>query len=250
MTLEAGDHQQAHQGRGEAAVVQAHGTVEFRHRGDHAVVHHGRNHAIAPAVAVGDGAQAVGVAQAHDDGLGIEVLVEGAAGVGSQQAEDPGSHRIAQHDGPDVAGMGAGVAGSQHAENDTEGNTVELRTDQAIVEQDEQAVDAHIHQHGGIVIGIREIDHMIRVPQQVPVLLRGAAHQPSHHNKGGEQDDAEQLGDQSGSHGQTGDRIGHCHAHGPVQDALHQEGRHANRQRGGIQVEALVDDGRIAQAGG
>ena len=73
VALQGGEHQQAHQRCREAAVVQAHAAVELGHGGDHAVVEHGGEEAVAPAVLVGDGAQTVGIAQTHHNGLGMKL---------------------------------------------------------------------------------------------------------------------------------------------------------------------------------
>ena len=131
MALQTGNHQQAYQRSGETAVVQAHAAVKHRHGGHHAEVHHGRQHTVEPAVFVGDGAEAVGIAQTHHNGLGMEVLGEGGTEDGGEELENMGSHRIAQHDGPDIGRMGTGIAGGEHTEDDAEGDTVEGRSDDA-----------------------------------------------------------------------------------------------------------------------
>ena len=67
--LQLGKQEDAHQRRSKAAVVQAEAAVEIRHRGHQQEVQEGRNDALLPAVFVGNGAQAVGIAQAHNNGL-------------------------------------------------------------------------------------------------------------------------------------------------------------------------------------
>ena len=74
MPFQSGNHQQAHQCSGEAAIVQAHTAVEFRYSGHHAEVHHRCTHTIEPAVFVSNGAEAVGITQSHHNRLGIEML--------------------------------------------------------------------------------------------------------------------------------------------------------------------------------
>ena len=59
---------------------------------------------------------------------------------------------IAHHNGPDIAGMAAGAAAGQHAEDAAEGHGVEGRADQVIIQHDEQAVDADVHQERGIAV--------------------------------------------------------------------------------------------------
>ena len=77
-----------------------------------------------------------------------------------------------------------------------------------------------------------------------------AAHQQRSQDAGAEQENAEGVADHGGDHTQVGHRLGHFHTHGLVQEALEQEGGHAHRQGGGIQVEALMYDGGIVQASG
>ena len=165
----------ADQRGGEAAVVQAVAAVEVGHGGHQQVVHHSGDEAVAPAVLVGDGAQAVGVAQTHHDGLGVDC----AGKIAAKQAGDPAKykagHHIAQHDGPNIAGMGAGIAGTQHAEDNAEGNAVEGGADQIIVAQDEQAVNAQVHQVHSVAVAAGEIGHQIGILQQLPVILGLAA---------------------------------------------------------------------------
>ena len=74
MPLQTGNHQQANQTGSETAIVQTHATVKYRQSGHHAEVHHGSDHTVEPAVFVRNRAEAVGIAQSHDNGLGIEEL--------------------------------------------------------------------------------------------------------------------------------------------------------------------------------
>ena len=69
----------AHQSCGKAAVIKAHSAVKLWNGGDDAVVEHSSRHAVDPTVSVGNGAQAVCIAQTDDNGLVIQKLSELAA---------------------------------------------------------------------------------------------------------------------------------------------------------------------------
>ena len=75
----------AHEDGGEAAVVQAEATVQTGHQGDQAVVDHSGHKAVCPAVLIAAGAEAVGVAQTDDDGLGIDSQGEVSARAADSQ---------------------------------------------------------------------------------------------------------------------------------------------------------------------
>ena len=122
--LQLGHQDDADQRCGEAAVIQAVAAVQRGHGGNQQIVHNGSNKAIAPAVLIRNGAQAVGIAQTHTDRLGVDGTGEGAAGELAQPAENEAGCHVTGHNGPHIAGVGTGIAGSQHAEDDTEGNAV------------------------------------------------------------------------------------------------------------------------------
>ena len=131
--LQTGDHQQTYQCSGEAAVIQAHTAMEHRNCGDHTEVHYGSAHAVEPAVFVSDGAEAVGIAQANHNGLGMEILGEFGTKEGRKKLENVGGDGVTQHNGPDIERMGSGIACGQHAEDDTEGNAVKGGADDIVV---------------------------------------------------------------------------------------------------------------------
>ena len=116
-------------------------------------MHDSGQETVAPAVLVGNGAEAVGIAQADTDGLGIDGEGEGASHQRGDKAAHRGGYHIAQHDRPDIAGVGAGVAGGEHTEDDAEGNAVEGSTNQVVVAQNEQTEHTHVHQEHGISVG-------------------------------------------------------------------------------------------------
>ena len=95
-------------------------------------MHGRRQEAVAPAILVGNGAQAVGIAQAHTDGLSVDGEGEIAAQQRGDQAAHGRRHQITRHNGPYVAGMGTGITGGQHAEDDAEGDAVDGGTDEVI----------------------------------------------------------------------------------------------------------------------
>ena len=72
--------------------------------------------------------------------------------------------------------MGTGVTGSQHTEDQAEGDTVKGAADDVVVSQDEQAKDTYIHQEGGIAVLGREADTLTGVLHQLPVVTEFAAH--------------------------------------------------------------------------
>ena len=87
--------------------------------------------------------------------------------------------------------MGAGIAGSQHTEENPEGDTVEGRADQVVVAQNEQAVDAHIHQEDGVSISGGQAGHLVFTGEQLEIRLGVAAQQQRQHHTGSEEDAAE-----------------------------------------------------------
>ena len=120
--------------------------MEVGDGGDQEIVHHRRRHTPEPAVLAGDGAQAVGEAKAHGNGLGVDHHGKIAARQPGQPTGEEGGQDIAHHNGPDVAGMGTGIAGSQHTEDDAQGHAVEGRPDEVVVRQNEQPEHAHVHE--------------------------------------------------------------------------------------------------------
>ena len=225
--------------------------MERRHRGYQHIMHHTGQNTEVPAILISNGAQAVGIAQTNHDGLGIDGTGEIATGELCQQTKTKAGYHIAGHNGPDVTGVRAGIAASQHTENDAEGDAVEGGTDGIVIGQNEQAVHAHIHQEGGIAVGGGEIGHQIRILQQIPVILGLAAHEEGHHDANAKHRTAEDIHRQLGSNLQRvsgrGSRQGH--AQGLIQNGLQEEGHHTDRQRSGIQIKALVNLGRIGKTG-
>ena len=140
-----------------------------------------------PAVGIADGAQAVGVAHAYDDALGVEGVLEGNACPVGQLLRAEGSQGVAQQDGPDIGGAGAGIAGSQHTEYNAEGNAVEGRADEVVVAQDEQAVNTQIHQHHSVAQGAGNVIHLAAILQKLPVVLGGATQEQGDHHAQAEQ---------------------------------------------------------------
>ena len=88
VVFQHGDHQKANHSRGEAAVIQAHTAMQLGNSGDHAEMQECCHRTINPAILADDGGQTVGIANAHGDGLGIEILAECAAGDGGKKLED------------------------------------------------------------------------------------------------------------------------------------------------------------------
>ena len=113
--------------------------MDQRRCGDHAVVEDRAHHAPEPAVFVRQQAQAIGIAQSHNDGLGVQIQGEIAVGIGGHQLEQPGDQCVTQHDGPDISRVGTGIAGAEHTENHAEGDAVEFRADQVVVTQNDNA---------------------------------------------------------------------------------------------------------------
>ena len=165
--------------------------MEAGHQSDQGVVNHGCQEGIVPAVLIADGAQTVGIAKSYHNGLIVHSQGEAATQQGRNPTGHSGSHDVAQHNGPHIAGAGAGVAGAEHTEDQTEGDTVKAGTNQIVVSQNEQTKDTHIHQR--IAQRAGNIVHLIPVFQQVPVVPGGAAHQQRQHHTKAEQNDAEDV---------------------------------------------------------
>ena len=205
-------------------------------------MHHGRNHAPEPAVLAGNGTQAVGEAQSHSDGLSIDHKGEIAPRHSGQPPRQEGRQHVSQHDRPDVARMGAGIAGTQHTENNAQRHAVEGSADEVVVSQNEQAEYAHVHQEyirthlGG------NGAHMLRGGQQRPILLRLAAHGQREHDAQPEQDAAEQIHRQPGRYqqGLRAGRGGQFNAHGLEQRGVEEKRKQTHRHGGRIQIEALM----------
>ena len=251
-TLQNGDQKQAHKGRGEAAIVQAVAAVEQGDGGDQGIVHHGREEAVFPAVFPGDGAEAVGIAQADHNGLGIDGPGEAAADGVGKALEQPGGCRIAQHNGQYAQRVGAGIAAGQHTEDDAEGHAVEAAANQIVIAQDEQTVYAYVHQESRFPVGRGEAGGLRLVQHQVPVVLRLAAHAQGSDHQNAEHGDAECIHRQPGGDLQrfSGRGGGQIDAHGLIQHRLQEEGGHAHGQGGAVQVVALVHLGGMGQPGG
>ena len=66
----------------------------------------------------------------------------------------------------------------------------------------------------------------------------------------GEEDDAEGVADHGIHDAQVRNCVRHGDAHGLVEEAVEQEGGHADGQGGGIEGEALVDLGGVVETGG
>ena len=144
--------------------------------------------------------------------------------------------------------MGAGVAGSQHTEDDAEGHAVEAGTDEVVVGQDEEAKHTCVHEENRIAIGAGEI--AAGAPEDFPVVLKAAPHKQGSHHKCTEEDDAEHINRHGRGHLQAICRGGSrkLHAHGLIQYGIQEESRHANGQGRAVQVKALVDLGRMTHA--
>ena len=236
-------HQQnAHQRRGKAAVVQAEAAVEVGHRGHQQIVHGTGHNAGGPAVLSRHRAQAVGKAQSHADGLGINGLGEGTARHAGQPGRQQRHQKITHHNGPHVPGMRAGIGGSQHAEDNAHGHAVEGDAHQVVVRQNEQAEHAHIHQEHSVAISAGETGHMYRIGQQLSIIPGFAAQQQGQNHTPAEQDAAEYIHRQPGGHLQLGCvcAVGQGHAQGLEQHGIDEEGHHADGKGGGVQVKALV----------
>ena len=148
--------------------------------------------------------------------------------------------------------MGAGVAAGQHTEQDAEGHAVEGAADEVVVAQNEQTVYAHIHQEGCLAIGGGEAGGLGFVHHQCPVVLGGAAHGQGNEHQHTEHNQAEGVcrspgGNRQGFGGRCG---GQGHAHGLIQHGLEEEGSHAHRHGGVVQVISLVHLGGMGQTGG
>ena len=247
MPLQSGNHQQTHQTGGETTVVQAHTAVEYRQGGDHTEVHHGCNHTIEPAVLVRNGAEAVGIAQTHHDGLGMEELGKFCPEERGQELKNMGCHSITQHDGENIGGMGTGIAGRQHAEDNAEGNAVEGRADEIVVAENEQAVHTYVHEECGVGVGSGKVSDLCRIHEKLPVIPRTAADQQCEKNAASKKYAAEGVDDGRGNQGKIRYRAGNLHAHGPIQAALDHESSHAHRQSSGIQGKVFMDGMGIVQ---
>ena len=158
------------------------------------------------------------------------------------------SQHITQDDGPDVTGMRTGVTGSQHADNDAEGNTVHGCANEVIIGQNEQAKHTDVHQENMLAVVGREVPDGLVIGQQTPVCLHGTTHEPGHHDTTAKQDNTEHITDDRCCHRQGFCQCRQFNAAGLEQRCVQEESSHTHRQRCGIQGETLMDLGRIGQA--
>ena len=170
-------------------------------------------------------------------------------GKGRQQLEQPGDQSVAQHNGQHVKRMGTGIAGAEHAENDTEGHAVEFRADEIVIAQNEETEQTDIHQHHFVAVSSGEIGDQLRIQQKFRILLRAAAKGNGSQYTAAKEDAAEGIDDDRGSHMQVGNSGGNLHSHNPVQNTLHQKGSHAYGQGSRIDGQALVYVLGILQTG-
>ena len=167
--------------------------MEQGYRGHQGIVHHCPQECKGPAVFPGDGAQAAGVAQAHHDGLGIDKAGKIAAHRFLQRLKQPGSRHISQNNGEHIPGICPHVAAGQHTKQNAEGNAVEGFAHDIVIGQDEQPINAHIHQENGIAVVCGNADGVVIAPQHFPVFPEAAAHQQGKHHHHPEQDEAESI---------------------------------------------------------
>lgn len=105
-----------------------------------------------------------------------------------------GGRHIAHHNGPHRLGIAAGIAAGHHTEDAAKRDAVEGGSDQVVIQHNEEAIQAHIHEHGRLPILFAEIHPMGRVLQQVPVSSGLAAHQKRKHHTQTEDHEAEDVG--------------------------------------------------------
>ena len=222
------------------------------HGGDQQRVEHPCKEAQHGAVLIHNGCHAVGVAGADQDCLGIDMVGEVAPQLAGDPLHQRGRHHIAQQHGPGVQGVGAGVAGGEHAEHNAEGGPIEAGPYQIIVPQNEQAEDAEVHQEHIVAQSTGNAGIPLLVRHEGQVFFRRAAHGQSSQNGEAEENAAEAVGRQSGGNHQRNRRrcAGQGDAGGIEEDGLEHKGSHTHRQRGVIQVIALVDIGRMGQSRG
>ena len=224
---------------------QGHGSYQQR-------MEHSREKAQHRAVLVHNGRHAVGITGPDQNGLGVDMVDK----IASQQAGDPlhqrGRHHIAQQHGPGVQRMGAGIAGGEHAEHNAEGGPIEAGPYQIVVPQNEQAEDAEVHQEHIVAQSTGNAGIALLVRHEGQVFFRRAAQGQGCQNGEAEENAAEAVGRQSGGNHQRNRRrcAGQGDAGGIEEDGLEHKGSHAHRQRGVIQVIALVDIGRMGQSRG
>lgn len=147
--------------------------------------------------------------------------------------------------------MAAGAAAGQHAEDAAERHGVERRADEVIIQHDEQAVDADVHQERCIAVLLREVDAVAGVAEQTPVVLRAAAQHERADNAQAEHAEAEHIGHIPARDAEIGARAaGQRAAERLIEQSADEEGRQADGHRGGIEVIALVHLRRVDQPGG
>ena len=113
-----GYQQDAHKDCGKAAVIQAEAAVQAGYKSDHTVMHHSCHETVLPAVLVANRRKSVGIAQTHNDGLGVDCHRERTPCQCRQLAEHKGCCHIAYHNGPDIGGTGARVTAAKHTETE------------------------------------------------------------------------------------------------------------------------------------
>ena len=148
--------------------------------------------------------------------------------------------------------MGAGVAGAEHTEHDTEGGTVEGGPHQVVVAQDKEAKDPEVHQEHVIAKSGGNTHVALFIGDEAPVGLGDAAHGQGGNDGKTKEHTAEEVGPKAGGHLQ-GLRCGstrELYTQGGKEDGLEDEGTHTHRQSGVIEVIALVDIGGVGQPRG
>ena len=210
--------------------------------------HSGENR---PAVSARDGGQSAREAKPDDDGLGVDRLgVFLTVRADKELLEQEGSAEVADHDGPDVARMGAGAARRQHTEDAAEGDTVEGRAHEVVIQHDEQPQHAHIHQRRRRAVFLRIIHAVAAVLHQVPIVLWLAAHEQGKDDAQPEDDEAEDVAHAPGGDLQIGQRLEGVQL--PAQDAVkhrtQKERGHADGDGGGVEVVALVQIRGVCQS--
>lgn len=125
--------------------------------------------------------------------------------------------------------MAAGAAAGQHAEDAAERHGVERRADEVIIQHDEQAVDADVHQERGIAVLLREVDAVAGVAEQTPVILRAAAQHERADNAQAEHAEAEHIGHIPARDAEIGARAaGQRAAERLIEQGADEEGRQAD----------------------
>ena len=178
------------------------------------------------------------------------MLYETSAENGSKKLAGVGGNGISGHNGPNIAGMRAGITGGDHAENNSEGDAVEFGPDNIVVKQNVQTVETGIHQKCSSSVRERDAFDMVGIVHEMPMILKPGTHGIGDHHKGREHDQTEGVDDGGGGNMDIANGTGQLYTNRFIQESVKKKRSHANRQGSGINGHASVNTRGVIQSGG